>query len=182
MSSLIVFHQSTPQVPNKLLTHVEDITSTLAAAGIKFAEVPVQKRVSPGEPEEALLVSSQAQLEQLQAAHGMASAQVLSVCDERAEGSPLADSLRVEQRCAARQVVYALAGRCQLMLNLGEFIYGVVLEKQGLVVVPANTPFWLDGGENPRFALARLFETEQVPAFEVVEGDLAGRFFRFDQF
>ncbi|WXL24054.1 hypothetical protein WG219_11890 [Ectopseudomonas mendocina] len=182
MSSLIVFHHVTPQVPNKLLTHEEDIVSTLAAVGITYTEIPVQERVNPGESDDLLLQASRSQLDQLQADYAMASIQLLNVCDERGEGNALADSLRKEQRCAAKQVVYCLAGRGQLMLNLGEYIYGVVLEKQGLVVVPADTAFWLDGGENPRFALARLFETAQIPDFEVVDGDFPGRFYRFDQF
>jgi 1,2-dihydroxy-3-keto-5-methylthiopentene dioxygenase len=182
MSSLIVFHHSTPTVPNKLLTHAEDIASTLEAVGITFAEVPVQSQVVAGEPGEELLQACKAQLDQLQVDYGMSSAQVLSVCDEHGEGNALADSLRNEQRCSASQLVYGLAGRGQLMLNTGDYIYAVVLERHGLVIVPAGTPFWFDGGENPRFAVARLFDAPQVPAFEIIAGDFAERFVRFDQF
>ena len=37
MSSLSVYHVSSPDVPNKVLTHFEDIAATLAEQGIHFA-------------------------------------------------------------------------------------------------------------------------------------------------
>ena len=36
MSSLTVYHQSNPDVPNKVLTHLEDIAATLAEVGVRF--------------------------------------------------------------------------------------------------------------------------------------------------
>ena len=48
MSSLTVYHQSSPEHPNKLLTHAEDIASTLAAVGVQFSQVPVQQAITAG--------------------------------------------------------------------------------------------------------------------------------------
>ena len=36
MSRLSVYHESTPELPNKVLTHLEDIAATLAEQGIRF--------------------------------------------------------------------------------------------------------------------------------------------------
>ena len=36
MSSLTVYHQTNPDVPNKVLTHLEDIAATLAEVGVRF--------------------------------------------------------------------------------------------------------------------------------------------------
>ena len=36
MSSLSVYHVSSPDLPNKVLTHFEDIASTLAEQGVRF--------------------------------------------------------------------------------------------------------------------------------------------------
>ncbi len=53
MSSLSVYHVSSPDTPNKVLTHLEDIASTLAEHGVAFdrweaatpiTPVPVRKR------------------------------------------------------------------------------------------------------------------------------------------
>ena len=46
MSSLSVYHVSSPDLPNKVLTHVDDIASTLAEQGVRFdrwqAAAPIQ--------------------------------------------------------------------------------------------------------------------------------------------
>ena len=36
MSSLSVYHVSSPEIPNKVLTHFEDIASTLAEQGVQL--------------------------------------------------------------------------------------------------------------------------------------------------
>lgn len=36
MSSLTVYHENQPEQPLKLLTHAEDIASTLAEVGVRF--------------------------------------------------------------------------------------------------------------------------------------------------
>jgi len=36
MSSLSVYHVSSPDLPNKVLTHFDDIAATLAEQGIRF--------------------------------------------------------------------------------------------------------------------------------------------------
>ena len=48
MSRLSVHHQSSPQIPNKVLGHAEDIASTLAVAGIEYRELPLQATVAFG--------------------------------------------------------------------------------------------------------------------------------------
>ena len=180
MSSLTVYHQSSPEYPNKLLTHAEDIASTLAAVGVQFSQVPVQQAVTAGTASDELLAASRVQVDQLMTAHGYATAEVLSLCDERGEGSELARRLRAEQSCQPAHLHYYLAGRGLLALHIGEYVYSLLCEKGDLVRLAAGTAHWFDGGEHPRFAVLRLFDSAQVPAFVPVAGDFAAAFAGLD--
>ncbi|WP_445939473.1 acireductone dioxygenase [Pseudomonas sp.] len=180
MSSLTVYHQSSPEYPNKLLTHVEDIISTLTAVGVQFSQVPVQQAVTAGTSSEELMAASRVQIDQLMTAHGYVSAEVLSLCDERGEGSELARGLRQEQACQPAHLHYYLAGRGLLALHIGEYVYGLLCEKGDLVGLPAGISHWFDAGEHPRFAMLRLFNSRHVPGFVPVEGDFAAAFAGLD--
>lgn len=180
MSSLTVYHQSSPEHPNKLLTHAEDIASTLAVIGVQFSQIPVQQPVTAGTASDEVLTTIRVQVDQLMTAHGYASVEVLSLCDERGEGSELARGLRHEQVCQPAHLHYYLAGRGLLALHSGEYVYSLLCEKGDLLLLPAGTAHWFDAGEHPRFAMLRLFESPQVPGFVPVEGDFAAAFAGLD--
>lgn len=180
MSSLTVYPQSSPTQPNKLLTHVEDIASTLAAVGVQFSQIPVQQPVTAGIASDELIASNRLQIDQLMSAHGYASVEVLSLCDERGEGSELVRRLRHEQVCQSPYLHYCLAGRGLLALHIGEYVYSLLCEKNDLVLVPTGIAHWFDAGEHPRFAVLRLFDSPQVPVFDRVEGGFATAFAGLD--
>ncbi|MGB4072823.1 acireductone dioxygenase [Pseudomonas sp.] len=180
MSSLTVYHQSSPEYPNKLLTHAEDIASTLAAVGVQFNQVPVQQPVIAGTASDELMAANRVQIDQLMTAHGYASAEILSLCDERGEGTELARALRAEQSCEPAHLHYYLAGRGLLALHVGEYVYSLLCEKGDLLLMPAGTAHWFDAGEHPRFAVLRLFDSAQVPAFTPIGGDFAALFAGLD--
>jgi 1,2-dihydroxy-3-keto-5-methylthiopentene dioxygenase len=180
MSSLTVYQQSSPEYPDKLLSYAEDIARTLAAVGVQFSQVPVQQPVIAGTASAELMMASRVQIDQLLIQHGYASAEVLSLCDERGEGSELARALRFEQTCQPAHLHYCLAGRGLLALHVGEYVYSLLYEKGDLLLLPAGTAHWFDGGAHPRFAVVRLFDSPQVPVFEPVEGDFAAAFSGLD--
>lgn len=180
MSCLTVYHQSAPEHPNKLLSHVEDIASTLAAISVQFSQIPVQQPVIAGTASAELSAANAAQIEQLNALHGFASAEVLSLCDERGEGSELARDLRQERACQPAHLHYYLAGRGLLALHCGDYVYSLLCEKNDLLLLPAGMAHWLDTGSHPRVAVLRLFDAPQVPAFVGVIGDFAASFTGLD--
>ncbi|MDF5983467.1 hypothetical protein P4056_25970 [Pseudomonas aeruginosa] len=47
MSSLTVYHENQPEQPLKLLTHAEDIASTLAEVGVRFERWKPPRRSPP---------------------------------------------------------------------------------------------------------------------------------------
>lgn len=180
MSCLTVYHQSSPEHPNKLLSHAEDIASTLAAVGVQFSQVAVQQPVIAGTASAEVIAANRVQIDQLMSTYGYAAAEVLSLCDERGEGSELARALRQEQLCPSAHLHYYLAGRGVLALHIGEYVYSLLCEKNDLVLLPAGTAHWFDAGEHPRFAVLRMFNSPQVPALVSVAGDFAAAFAGLD--
>lgn len=180
MSSLTVYHQSSPDMPNKMLTHAEDIASTLVAVGVQFAQLPVAQPVLAGASQEEVLAACQAQIQQLSGEYGYAGLDVLSLCDERGLNNELRASLLKEQRCAVAQLRYCVAGRGLLSLHIDDYVYALLCEKNDLVVLPAGTRNWFDIGERPRVALVRLFDSPQLPVIEDTGEAIAERFAGLD--
>ena len=57
MSSLSVYHVSSPEIPNKVLTHLEDITSTLAEQGVRFDRWQATAKIQPGASQEEVIAA-----------------------------------------------------------------------------------------------------------------------------
>jgi 1,2-dihydroxy-3-keto-5-methylthiopentene dioxygenase len=166
MSSLTVYHQSSPEAPNKLLTHAEDIASTLAAVGVQFAQLPVAVPVQAGSAVEEVIAACRIQLDQLMSERGFASFDVLSLRSEQHYQDGPRTSLPTAQRYGVAQLHYYLAGRGLLCLHIGDYVYALLCEKNDLVQLPAATLHWLDTGEQPRVSLLRLFDSTQLPVAE----------------
>lgn len=173
MTSLSVYHQSTLELPNKSLTHAEDISSTLAAVGLHFTQQAVQTPVTAGTQADQVLAQSAAQLKSLQSAHNLPGADVLSLLDERGEGSQLAKDLRREQSTSSDVLYYCLAGHGLLAVHVGEYVYALLCQKGDALRIPAGVGHWFDGGAHPRYAVARLFASAHATPFSLHEPDLA---------
>ena len=57
MSSLTVYHQSNPDVPNKVLTHLEDIAATLAEVGVRFERWQASAPIQPGAAQDEVIAA-----------------------------------------------------------------------------------------------------------------------------
>ncbi|MHC6224628.1 acireductone dioxygenase [Pseudomonas sp. X10] len=167
MSILSVYHQSSPDLPNKVLTHFDDIAATLAEQGVRF-----ERRQAVAFQEDAVAAHRE-QVDTLMTGNGYMSHAVLSHDSEH-------QALLAEHTHDASELCWFVAGRGQLSLRMGEYVYAVLCEKHDVIVVPAGVRRRFDMGENPRCVAIRLFST---PAGEVATftGDkIAERFPRLD--
>lgn len=173
MSILSVYHQSTPEQANKTLTHMEDIASTLAVAGIELLSLPLATALPAGADQAGILAACAEPLARLQG-EGYASLEVLSL-DCGIDGAPeQRTSLRQARRYPVDQQFYCVGGRLQLCLQVDDYVLAVQCEKHDLLRVPAGVVHWLDIGEQPRLALVRLFASSQVPAPALADQALVG--------
>ena len=156
MSSLTVYHQSSPDVPNKLLTHAEDIAATLAEVGVGFERWPVGASIQPGQSHAEVLAALGPQLGELMSERGYTGVEVLSQSRARTyQDEPLAEAL--EELCAAEAQGYLLAAGSGLVnLHIGEQVFAVLCEKDDLLSFSAGTRYWFDQGAFPHLMALEL--------------------------
>ncbi|MDQ0741427.1 acireductone dioxygenase [Pseudomonas sp. W4I3] len=175
MSYVAVYHITTPDTPNKVLTHFDDIQSTLAENGVRFERwqpSPLEK----GASEAQMIAAYQPQIDAL----GYAGVKVISVTGEH----PPHDTLRAEglqeRICSEDQARFFIAGQGLFSLHIGDHVYGVRCEKYDLLIVPAGVPHWFDIGENPHMVVLHLFNTQEGSAPTLTGNDIARDFGKLD--
>lgn len=175
MSYVAVYSAASPDTPNKVLTHFDDIAATLAEQGVRFERwqpVPLEKGASDAE----LIAAYQAQIDAL----GYGSAQVLSVTGDHAQKAEWRAQFLDERRYSEDDVRFFIAGQGVFALHIGDYVYAVRCEKNDLLVIPAGTAHWFDMGENPHFVALRLFNSSKGWVPEFTGDDIAQLFSAFD--
>lgn len=163
MSYVAVYHVATPDTPNKVLTHLDDIASTLAEHGARF-ERWQPAVIEKGATDSAMMEAYKAPINDL----GYANVEVLTVIDPR---PPLA-----EQRCREVHAHFFIAGQGLFSLHVGDYVYSVRCEKNDLLVIPAGMAHWFDQGEHGHFVMLRLFNSAEGAKPALTGDTLAERF------
>jgi 1,2-dihydroxy-3-keto-5-methylthiopentene dioxygenase len=176
MSILSVYHVSSPDLPNKVLTHFEDIASTLAEHGILFERLPATVPIAAGACHEDVNAAYREQISHLMAARGHVSSAVISVDDRHPQKAEWRARFLDEHQHGADEIRFFVAGRGLYSLHLDDFVYTVLCEKNDLISVPAGTRQWFDMGEQPRVVVIRLFNTPEGERLKLTGEDLAGQF------
>lgn len=162
MSYVAVYPVTSPDTPNKVLTHADDIAAILAEHGVRFERwqpAPIEQGASDAQ----MIAAYEAQIDAL----GYERVDVFSVTGDH----PQKDSLRAqfldERRYSDDEVRFFIAGQGLYTLHIGDYVYAIRCEKHDLLVIPAGIAHWFDIGENPHLVTLRLFNNAQgqVPAF-----------------
>lgn len=171
MSSLFVYHQSSPEQPYKVLTHLEDIVSTLAEQGVGFERLQATTPVSPDATPQDVLNNYRVAVDAVMTERGYAAVDVIhaSAADPQLRASAL-DEHHHDQD----EVRFFVAGRGLFTLHIGEHVYAVLCEKNDLICVPAGTRRWFDIGENPHLTAIRFFRQPPTNAIFTGNGIAAG--------
>ena len=170
MSYVAVYHVATPDTPNKVLTHLDDIVATLAEHGVRFERwqpSPIEKGASDAD----MIAAYQAQIDSL----GYAKVQVSSVTSAHAQKDQVRAQLLNERRYSQDHARFFIAGQGLIALHVGDYVYAVRCEKNDVLQIPAGLPHWIDIGENPHFVTLHLFNTAEEEG--VVTGDNIARLF-----
>ncbi|EJM02299.1 hypothetical protein PMI18_02126 [Pseudomonas sp. GM102] len=180
MSSLSVYHVSSPEIPNKVLTHLEDIASTLAEQGVRFDRWQAAAKIQPGASQEEVIAAYQEQIDKLMTERGYLTVDVVSLNSDNLQKTELRTKLINEHRCAEDVVRFFVAGRGLYSLHIGDYVYAVLCEKNDLISVPAGTPHWFDMGEHPHFVAIRLSNNPEGRVANFTGDDIASRFPRLE--
>lgn len=180
MSSLSVYHVSSPDIPNKVLTHFEDIAATLAEQGVRFDRWEATAKIQPGASEEDIIAAYQAQIDGVMTERGYVAVDVVSVSSDHTEQVEPQAELLEERRHNQDEARFFVTGRGLFNLHIGDYVYAVLCERNDLITVPAGTPHWFDGGERPHFVTIRLSGDPQGLVAELTGDDIARRFPRLE--
>lgn len=154
MSYVAVYHIDTPDTPNKVLTHLDDIASTLAEHGVRFERwqpAPLERGASHAD----MITAYQPQIDAL----GYARVEVLSVTGDHPQKDQLRAGFLDERRYSEDEVCFFIAGQGLFSLHIDDYVYAVRCEKNDLLIIPAGVAHWLDMGENPHLVTLRLFNS-----------------------
>lgn len=176
MSCLSVFPVSSPELPNKVLTYFDDIASTLADQGVRFARWHAATRLQPGASPEDIIGAYQAPIDELMTEQGYINVDVISQTSDHPPSAELRVGLLKEQSCSEDVVQFFVAGRGLFNLHIGDYVYAVLCEKNDLISIPAGTPHWFDSGEHPHFVAIRLFNNPQGLEANFTGEDIASHF------
>ncbi len=180
MSTLSVYHQASPELPNKVLTHAEDIAATLAEVGVRFERWEASVPVAAGASQEEVIAAYRPQIERLKAERGYVTVDVISLDRDHPQKAELRAKFLDEHRHAEDEVRFFVAGRGLFTLHIDDYVYAVLCEKNDLISVPAGTPHWFDMGEHPHFVAIRLFNNPEGWVAHFTGEDIASRFPRLE--
>lgn len=180
MSILSVYHVSSPELPNKVLTHFEDIASTLAEQGVGFERLPAANPISAGAEDDEVISAYREQVDQLMTERGHVATDVISVDSHHPQKDELRDGFLDEHQHGADEIRFFVAGRGLYSLHIGDFVYAVLCEKGDLICVPFGTRQWFDIGEDPRVVAIRLFSKANGQAAKATGEPIASQFARLD--
>ena len=180
MSSLTVYHQSSPDVPNKVLTHLEDIASTLGAVGVRFERWQAGAKIQPGASQDEVLAAYRPQVDQLMREQGYVTVDVVSLNQDHPQKDELRAKFLDEHRHGEDEVRFFVAGRGLFSLHIDDYVYAVLCEKNDLISVPAGTRHGFDMGEFPHVVAIRLFNNPEGWVANFTGDDIASRFPRLE--
>lgn len=180
MSSLTVYHVDSPDIPNKSLTHAEDITRTLAEHHVRFERWTASTPIRPGASEEDVINAYQQRIDELKSQGGYMTVDVISVDDDHPQKAELREKYLHEYRNGEDEVRFLVAGKALFSLHIEDYVYAVLCEKDDLIAIPAGTRHWFDLGEHPYVVAIRLFNNAGDTPANFTGDAIAGRFPRLE--
>ncbi|MBT2340520.1 MULTISPECIES: 1,2-dihydroxy-3-keto-5-methylthiopentene dioxygenase [Pseudomonas] len=180
MSSLSVYHVSSPDIPNKVLTHFEDIAATLAEQGIRFDRWQPAVKIQPAASHEEIVAAYSAPIDALMTERGYAAVDVIRVTRDHPDEANLYARLLDEHSHDEEEVRLFVSGRGLFALHVDDYVYAVLCERGDLIILPAGVRRWFDIGEQPHFVAIRLGDAAQGSVVRFTGDDIASRFPRME--
>jgi 1,2-dihydroxy-3-keto-5-methylthiopentene dioxygenase len=137
----------------------KEISDFLAPFGIYHERWPLEDRVSPDAPPEAILAAYAPEIDRLKAAGGYVTADVINVTPETPNLDALLERFRKEHTHSEDEVRFILKGRGLFHVH-PEFgpVFAIQVEAGDLINVPKGTMHWFDLCHDKTIRAIRLFQ------------------------
>ncbi len=150
MSSLTVYHENQPEQPLKLLTHAEDIASTLAEVGVRFERWEAAAPIAAGASQDEVIAAYAHEIERLKRERGYITMDVVSLNSDHPQKAELRAKFLDEHRHGEDEVRFFVAGRGLFVLHIEEHVYAVLCERNDLISCRPHPPL-VRHGRAPAF-------------------------------
>src|SRR5690606_36880722 len=179
MSSLAVHLHTSPELPNKVLNHADDITRTLAAVGIDYRQVELPAVLRPGCEQTEFDTACGLWRQALMSREGHVQQELFNLQRNHPQKLELRARHLDEQGQASASAWLFIGGFAQLSVHLDGYVYVLQGERGDLLSLPAGVRHWFDLGEEPHALVVRMSASDELP--ERTGDDIARRFPRLGE-
>jgi 1,2-dihydroxy-3-keto-5-methylthiopentene dioxygenase len=145
--------------PKRFVEHrdADAIANTLATVGVAFRRWDASQPVVAGDPPDKVLAAYAAQIDELKAARGFATCDVISMAPDHPEKTAFRKKFLDEHTHSEDEARFFVDGVGLFNIHGNGEVFALRAEKGDLVNVPAGTKHWFDMGPEPRFVAIRFF-------------------------
>ncbi len=141
------------------ITEAAEITSFLADHGIQFDRWPLEDRVDPSAPPEAILAAYGPEIEELKARGGFVTADVIDVRPETPNLDAMLAKFAKEHTHTEDEIRFILVGSGVFHINpVTAPVFAIEVHAGDLISVPMGTRHWFDLCKDKRIRAIRLFQ------------------------
>lgn len=157
MATLTVFSDDRPDAPLHLVADPDQVVAELASSGVRHERWPLQPGIVPGTAPDAVLAAYRGRIADLQARHGYAAVDVVSIAPDDPDRAAKRARFLPEHTHREDEVRFFAAGCGLFSLHLGGRVLQVRCVAGDVLAVPDGTRHWFDMGPAPAFAAVRWF-------------------------
>jgi 1,2-dihydroxy-3-keto-5-methylthiopentene dioxygenase len=144
---------------SRRITDPAEITTFLAAHGIHYDTWPLEDRVDPAAPAEAILAAYAPEIEELKRRGGFVTADVVDIYPETPNLEVMLAKFAKEHTHTEDEVRFILQGRGVFHVNpVDRPVFGIEVWAGDLISVPLGTRHWFDLCTDRRIRAIRLFQ------------------------
>jgi 1,2-dihydroxy-3-keto-5-methylthiopentene dioxygenase len=155
MSRLTVWDAAT----NDQVLVTEDpkkIAAELKGIGVRFEQWPIAPLPAMAEADE-ILDAYRPHLDAFLASTGAGTADVIKLTPDHPQKDAMRAKFLSEHTHTEDEVRFFHSGTGNFVLHVGGKVYDAHCAAGDLISVPANSKHWFDAGDNPSFAVVRVF-------------------------
>ncbi|MFN9368263.1 MAG: 1,2-dihydroxy-3-keto-5-methylthiopentene dioxygenase [Planctomycetia bacterium] len=144
---------------DRRITEPSEIAAFLADHGIHYDRGPLEDRVDPGAPAEAILAAYAPEIDELKQRGGFVTADVIDVRPETPNLDVMLAKFAKEHTHTEDEVRFILQGRGVFHINPGDRpVFAIEVWAGDLISVPLGTRHWFDLCGDRRIRAIRLFQ------------------------